>query len=246
MVSSESAHHWGAEQCLTGWSASCGGMCSAALKVLGLCNWIDETEGLDFNYKYINWKLAAYLMYLSSGWAVHLPCRQTAGGAVADLEERLLKVCRGEKRPSPLKSPNDGSWQHKGESSDSLFRVKMLQKLLTLHISAHSIRNHLHCDPCLARLLGTPRLLFKLKLTVFGPSDSKRKHIIIHFGQHAFFRWHKMHKEILIVLTLTFELRCCSAPYRQFSVLLHIARASGLNALCPWRIRNPQLTIRQL
>lgn len=113
----------------------------------------------------------------------------------------------------------------------------MLQKLLAVHICAHSIQNHLHCDPCLARLLGTPLLLlkFKFKLKVFGPSDSKRKHIIIHFGTACFFffRLLKMHKEILIVLTLTFELRCFSAPYGQFSVLLHIARASGVDALCP-------------
>lgn len=52
------------------------------------------------------------LAYLSSGaFTSHLPRRQTAGGAVADLEERLLKVCGGEKRPSLLRiqTPNDGS-----------------------------------------------------------------------------------------------------------------------------------------
>lgn len=126
--------------------------------------------------------------------------------------------------------------------------VKMLQKLLTLHICAHSIQNHLHCDQWLARLLGTPRLLFKFKfkLKVFGPSDNKTIHNNSFRDSMLFFRLHQMHKEILIVLSLTFELRCCSALYRQFSVLLHIARASGVNALCPWRIRNPQLTIRQL
>lgn len=64
-MSSESTHQWGAEQCLTGWSASCGGTCSAALKVLLLCNWIDETEGLKFSQT--GWKLTAYLTGLRSG-----------------------------------------------------------------------------------------------------------------------------------------------------------------------------------
>lgn len=46
MVSSESTHHWGAEQCPTVWNAFCGGLCSAALKALWFCNWSDEAEGI--------------------------------------------------------------------------------------------------------------------------------------------------------------------------------------------------------
>lgn len=34
---------------------------------------------------------------------MHLPCRQAAGGAVADVEERIVKVYRGEKRLSLLR-----------------------------------------------------------------------------------------------------------------------------------------------
>lgn len=84
--------------------------------------------------------LAAYQTDLSSERAVCLPCRQTAGGAVADLEEGFLEVCRGEKRPMFLriKTLYDGSWQHKEEGSDSPFISKnVLQGILTVQIYTH-------------------------------------------------------------------------------------------------------------
>lgn len=66
---------------------------------------MDETDGMKSVIQNLN------LADLSSERAACLPCRHTAGGAVADLEEGFLKVCRGEKRPMFLriKTLYDGS-----------------------------------------------------------------------------------------------------------------------------------------